>query len=163
MHPVAPFVRFGAPRDKTDASWASAFIQIAYVLYKEDGDLSVARAYYDHFLLQLDVMAARVKQAGGLAGLQTPHGDWCPPPTKPGGTPSPLKPQNAQQGPKPSPPVTSAFSYILMVQEVAELAQALGNNTEHVRLSVLASQLMKDYNHAFYVCVYLLFFRIQIL
>ena len=42
-----------------------------------------------------------------------------------------------------------------MVQEVAELAQALGNNTEHVRLSALASQLMKDYNHAFFVCVYL--------
>ena len=147
---MAPFVRFGAHRDETDASWAAAFIQIAYVLYKEEGDLRLARAYYDLFLLQLDVMANRTKQAGGLGRLHTPHGDWCPPPAKPGGTPDPLRPQNAQQGPKPPPPVTSAFSYILMVQEVAELAQALGNSTEHARLSKLALHLMAEYNHAFF-------------
>lgn len=149
-HAVAPYVRFGARRDVTDASWAAAFIQIAYVLYKEEGDLSLARSYYDRFLLQLGVMAARVEEAGGLGRLQTPHGDWCPPPSKPGGTPDPRKPENAQQGPKPPPPVTSAFSYILMVQEVAELAHALGNSTEHARLSKLALHLMAEYNHAFF-------------
>ena len=147
---VAPYVRFGVPRDKTDASWAAAFIQMAHVVYKEEGDLSLARQYYPLFLRQLNVMLQRTAAAGSIGSLQTPHGDWCPPPTKPGGTPDPRRPQSAQQGPKPTPSLTSAFSYIIMVQEVAELADAMGNSTEHDRLSKLALHLMAEFNEAFF-------------
>lgn len=147
---TAPYVRFGAPRANTDASWAAAFIQMAFVLYKEEGDLSLAKRYYSHFLRQLDLMAARTASAGGLGRLQTAHGDWCPPPTRPGGTPDPERRQNAQQGPKPSAPLTSAFAYITMVKEVAELAGAMGNHTEHARLSAMALDLLRAYNRAFW-------------
>lgn len=45
----------------------------------------------------------------GLGQMHTPYGDWCPPPATMGGG----------QGVKPSPSLTSAYSYVKLVREAS--------------------------------------------
>ena len=55
------------------------------------------------------------------------------------------------QGDKPSPPLTSAFSYALMLEQAAALAAAAGtNSTEAARLTDLAKKVTAQYHHTFY-------------
>ena len=69
------------------------------------------------------------------------YGDWCPPP----------KVMGHGQGEKPSPPLTSAFSYALMLEQAAALAAASGSNrTEATRLAALAKKVASQYHHTFY-------------
>jgi hypothetical protein len=53
------------------------------------------------------------------------------------------------QGMKPSKPYTSAFNYVVMTQELAELAKAMGNSTEHDQMAKLATDLVAQFNTAF--------------
>ena len=129
---VVPFVRFG--NRPADVSWSAALVQTSWVLWKESGDLSSARTYYPDFLRQLDNVKAQA--AAGLDKMHTPYGDWCPPPGVPG----------KGQGPKPSSPYTSAYSYVNMVRQTAQLAGALGNSSEATRLNAEADALVKDFN-----------------
>ena len=107
------------------------------MLWKEAGDLSAARTYYSDFLRQLDNVKSQA--AAGLDKMHTPYGDWCPPPSVAG----------HGQGPKPSSPYTSAFSYVNMVRQTAELAGALGNSSESTRLNAEADALVADFNSKF--------------
>ena len=132
---VVPFVRFG--NRPGDVSWSDAFIQTSYVLFKETGDLEMAKTYFTDFTRQIGNVVAQAK--AGLDHMHTPYGDWCPPPAVAGGG----------QGPKPSSPYTSAVSYIHMVQQTAELAGAIGNTSEATRLSAMAASLLTDFNTAF--------------
>jgi hypothetical protein len=93
--------------------------------------------YHDAMLLQLGNI--KKQAAGGLAKMHTPYGDWCPPPAVMG----------KGQGPKPSKPYTSAFNYVVMAQELAELAQAMGNSSEHDEMAKLAADLTAEFNAAF--------------
>jgi len=135
---VIPFVRFG--NRPGDISWSAAFSSILTVMHSNYADLSAYSDLFEAYRTHMGEVSSQATQAGGLGKLPTPYGDWCPPPVKMGGG----------QGPKPSPPLTSAFSYTRMVQQGLALATAAKNATEAARLSALAKQLLADYNAAFY-------------
>ena len=108
---TVPFVRYG--NRPGDVSWTTAFANLVYVLWKQNGDLAPAKEHWSKLVAQLQNVMAQASH--GVGQMHTPYGDWCPPPAKMGGG----------QGPKPSKPVTSAFSYQAMVgqMKVATLAQ----------------------------------------
>ncbi len=133
---VVPWSRYGGR--PADVSWSAAFVQTASTLHREAADLRVASRYYPDFVRQLDNV--KTQAAEGLTRMRTPYGDWCPPPRVPGGG----------QGRKPSAPYTSAFSYVRMAKQLAELASALGNATEAERVRAEADELVAHFNAAFH-------------
>jgi len=131
---TVPFVRYG--NRPADVSWSAALPQIAWALYKYNGDLSVAKRHWSAIVQQFDNVKAQA--AAGMDKMHTPYGDWCPPPTKQGGG----------QGAKPSGPYTSAYTYTVMAQHIAQLASALkiqGN------WSAVAKDLVQDFHSNFFV------------
>ena len=113
-------------------------ITLLHVGWKQYGDLRTYRSMGDEVAAQLANVA--VQAAAGLGKMHTPYGDWCPPPEKMGGG----------QGPKPSEPLTSAFSYVTMVKHASELADASGDAAAAKTLDDLAAKLTDEYNAAFY-------------
>ena len=58
----------------------------------------------------------------------------------------PPNPPGKGQGPKPTKPFTSAFSYVDAAQKVAELARAVGNITLADQMDKLHTKLGNDFN-----------------
>ena len=108
---VVPFQRYGGRPG--DVSWTAALPHLALVAGTIGGDWSVAKDNFEAILAQLSNV--RAQAAPGLAAMHTPYGDWCPPPPQLGGG----------QGPKPSPPYTSAFSYVSGALPLTAPLQAL--------------------------------------
>ena len=71
--------------------------------------------------------------------MHTPYGDWCPPPSKIGNG----------QGPKPSSPYTSAFSYLYMIRQVYDLAKIVNNNTIMNECQLLNQSVTIEFNNEF--------------
>ena len=113
---TVPFARYG--NRPADVSWSAALPQTIHVLHA-NGDITVdeVKGYMPALLAQLDNVKAQAKN--GVAKMHTPYGDWCPPPAQMG----------RGQGPKPSKPYTSAFSYINMIHQIHDLSVAIGNAT----------------------------------
>jgi len=133
---VVPYVRFG--NRPGDVSWTATLVNLMSVVWKAYGDLETYKGSAAAVAAQLSNVA--VQAAAGLDKMHTPYGDWCPPPAQMGGG----------QGTKPSAPLTSAFSYVFMVAQAAELADAAGDAPTATALRTLHDQLTSAYNSAFY-------------
>ena len=132
---VAPNVRYGGR--PADISWGTATIAFPYAAWKGDGDLGPAKASMAGLVAHVGNIGTQCK---GVAGVTCPtkYGDWVPP-----------NPPGKGQGPKPTKPFTSAFSYVDAAQKVAELARAVGNTTLADQLDALHAKLGDDFNAAF--------------
>ena len=120
---TVPFARYGGR--PADVSWSTALPQTVHVLHA-NGDIATDELtqYMPALLAQLDNVKGQARN--GVAKMHTPYGDWCPPPAQMG----------RGQGPKPSNPYTSAFSYINMIHQIHDLAVATGNSTLAVSLGM---------------------------
>lgn len=88
---------------------------LLYALFTRNGDLATAAEYLDAALAQqANVSMANLSE---LMPGWSEYGDWVPPPPTCGDQDNAVKPTEAY---------TSAFSYILMAQQIAEMATALG-------------------------------------
>jgi len=135
---VSPFVRYG--NRPADVSWGAVLPTILYQLWHVYGELDTYRDVGRNAILQhVANVREQATSAGGLGKMHTPYGDWCPPPATMGGG----------QGVKPSRPLTSAYSYIDIVQKGGALAAASGNVSGAASFSALATQLIAEYNAAF--------------
>ena len=132
---VVPFVRFGGRPG--DVSWTAAYANLAHVAWTILGDTRLAKEHLATMILQAANVKAQAAQ--GLANMHTPYGDWCPPPAKMGGG----------QGPKPAKPYTSAFSYLAMLRQVADMATATGNATAGAALAAEAKAVAVAFTAAF--------------
>ena len=113
---TVPFYRYGSRPG--DVSWTEAFVNLNYVMWTiSNDDAASAQLHLDDMVRQLRNVQGQASQ--GLGKMHTPYGDWCPPPVKMG----------TGQGPKPSSPYTSAFSYLSMIRQVYEMALHLGNQS----------------------------------
>ena len=112
---TVPFVRYGSRPG--DVSWTAAFINLNHVLWKIMGDDTSLLTHFDAMVMQMRNVQSQA--TSGLDKMHTPYGDWCPPPVKMG----------TGQGPKPSSPYTSAFSYLNMVRQMLSIAQHVRNAT----------------------------------
>jgi len=133
---TAPSVRFGGRPG--DISWTTAYISVPYAMYKSSGDLKPAATFFDGYLAHV---ANIDKQCKGRAGKTCPtkYGDWVP-----------TGPPGKGQGPKPTKPYTSAFSYIDAVSKVAEMAHALGNSSVASKFASVRAKLVDDFNADFF-------------
>ncbi|EOD26424.1 hypothetical protein EMIHUDRAFT_100487 [Emiliania huxleyi CCMP1516] len=134
---VVPFVRYGGR--PADVSWSAALPSVAHAVCDVYGDTETYREAASAIAALVDEVG--VEARAGLGKMRTPYGDWCPPPARMG----------KGQGRKPSPPLTSAFSYALMVQQAAELARAAGNASEGARYASLGREIVSNFHTAFYV------------
>lgn len=134
---VVPFMRYGGR--PADVSWSAAYANLAFCLWAIDGDITFLNLQLPTLMSQLANVQAQAAQ--GVDKMHTPYGDWCPPPASIGGG----------QGPKPSEPYTSAFSYLFMVQQLQGLAGGpLANVTLAAQLAQLAQNVTNSFNTAFY-------------
>ena len=132
---VVPLVRYGSRPG--DVSWSSALANLADVVRTIGSDPGPAARHLPAILKQLEQVKSQAAQ--GLAQMHTPYGDWCPPPAKMGGG----------QGPKPSKPYTSAFSYLNQIYQARDMANATGNATLAASLAAEAAQVAGAFNKAF--------------
>ena len=134
---TVPYVRYG--HRPGDVSWTAAFPNLAHAIWKISGDKMPAKEYLASHQLQAHVANVKSQAVKGLDKMNTPYGDWCPPPTQQGGG----------QGPKPSSPYTSAFSYLAMVSQVADMADATGDTATSEKMALLLKGLNSEFNDAF--------------
>jgi alpha-L-rhamnosidase len=133
---TVPFARYGGRPG--DVSWTAALATVVNAVFETTGDVSVIHQALPDMLKQLDNVKGQA--ANGLAKMHTPYGDWCPPPAKLGGG----------QGSKPTPPYTSAFAFLDMVQKMQVMASKAGNSSVATRLTTLATKLASEFNDAFF-------------
>eukprot|EP01062_Namystynia_karyoxenos_P058420 TRINITY_DN4996_c0_g1_i3.p1 TRINITY_DN4996_c0_g1~~TRINITY_DN4996_c0_g1_i3.p1 ORF type:complete len:1051 (+),score=334.33 TRINITY_DN4996_c0_g1_i3:104-3154(+) len=121
---VVPYVRYGGRPG--DESWSTAFVQIPYVLWKVYGDTEVVKEHWDEIVRQVELSASKAAQ--GIDKLTTSYG----------------------QGAKPSTHFTEAFSYLMSVRQLGEMAKALGNTTAAQRAADLAAKGAQAFNAMWY-------------
>eukprot|EP00039_Didymoeca_costata_P007980 m.106752 g.106752 ORF g.106752 m.106752 type:complete len:1146 (-) comp13901_c0_seq1:23-3460(-) len=133
---TAPFERYGSRPG--DISWTTAYIAAPYAMYKLSGDDTAAKTYIDRMVLHLQNIAM---QCHGTAGKSCPtlYGDWVPPASAFG----------KGQGPKPTKPLTSAFSFIDAVNKVMTMAKDVGNTTLATKLEQQVEMLKDSFNKDF--------------
>ena len=112
---------------------------LLYVSYKILGDISVFNAYNGNASSSLAFIKSQADSAGGLANIPTKYGDWCPPPDTAG----------RGQGPKPAKPLTSAVQYLMLVDQLLELANVTGDASTVQTLTTLQQSLRTEYNTVF--------------
>jgi len=128
---VVPMIRYGSR--PADPAWGAAYPGITYWLWKHRADLGVVEAQYDGVKGWIDWLSGSANKTG-LKDIWSKYGDWVPPP----------------KNPKANIHLTGAFFYILGVQQVSELANALGKTSDAQKYSKLAKDLGPQFNSAFF-------------
>ena len=127
---VIPGVRYSSRPG--DPSWAGAFTTLPRASMQMFGDAGVANENFhalNTFVTYLDAQL----NATGMAKYWGQFGDWCPPPPQ---TKTPVS-------------FTAASSYIQSVQDLAIIAQQLGQQQEAQQLQAEVARLLGLYNDAF--------------
>jgi alpha-L-rhamnosidase len=127
---VIPAVRYA--NRPGDPSWAGALTTIPRASMQMFGDLGAALENFhamDSFVTYLDSQL----NITGMAKYWGQYGDWCPPP------------------PQQKSPVsfTAASSYIQSVQDLATVAEQLGQHQQAQQLQIEVTRLLGLYNDAF--------------
>ncbi len=127
---VIPAVRYA--NRPGDPSWAGALTTIPRASMQMFADLGAALENFhaiSSFVTYLDAQL----NATGMAKFWGQYGDWCPPP------------------PQKKSPVsfTAASSYVQAVQDLAIIAQQLGQQQEAQQLQAEVTRLLGLYNDAF--------------
>ena len=127
---VVPFYRGGSR--PADPSWGAAFPNIAWVLYKYYGDMDTAKTFYPGLLQYIDFLVSAIAKSG-IGKMYAYYGDWVPPPPHP----------------KVNESFTSAFSFLVNVQQVYEIAVALNDTENAAKLMQVFKEQSQAFNKAF--------------
>ena len=128
---VVPFYHGGGR--PSDPSWGAAYPQTVWVLWKYYGDLNTAKTYYASLLEYIDFVESQVP-SDGIGGLMGRYGDWVPPP--------PNK--------KIDNKFPSAFSFMKNIQQMMDIANAIGDTKTVARLKAMFDKHADEFNKAFY-------------
>ena len=126
---VVPFVRASRP---ADPSWGSAFTQIAWVSLKQYQDRLPSQAYFHDMYRYIMFEYSQVSSVG-IGHIPGRYGDWCPPP--------PMK--------KVTTSLPSAFSFLLNVKQLSEMAAAIGDTANASNLSQIFDKQATEFNNYF--------------
>ena len=127
---VVPYYRYG--RRPSDPAWGAAYPQTIWVLYKQYGDLKTAQEQFEGLLMYINFMVSKIPSSG-IGDLYGSYGDWVPPP--------PMK--------KVKVSFTSAFSLLLSIKQVQEIAVALKDTDTATKLDSMYKQYTAEFNKAF--------------
>jgi alpha-L-rhamnosidase len=112
-----------------DPAWGTAYITIAYELYRYFNDTEVLRKHYQGMKKYVDFLSSMAKDEL-LAHVK--YGDWCPP-----GSVAPTHTPRE---------ITSAFSYYHDVLVLSEIARIIGTNKDHKKLIQKTQKIKEAYN-----------------
>jgi alpha-L-rhamnosidase len=125
----------GAPKKPMDISWTAAYPLIAQWLLQYYGDLSVARAHWPNLKLFVDGQRKQMK------GDDVPDfynfGDWCAIESRKVCTPN-------------TGPPAAAANYILSVEAMVTMAEALGETEDQARYSSWLAAYRTAYHRAYW-------------
>lgn len=110
------------------AAWQDCAVEVPYMLYKMYGNLRVAQRFYSHMTNHIAYYTAH---STGYIGPNSGYGDWVP---IDGSTPLNL---------------VSTACYAHCCDEVAELAQALGNSADALKYRQLFTNISAAFQSAF--------------
>ncbi len=112
-----------------DPAWGTAYITIAYELYRHYKDVEILKRHYKGMKKYIDFLMSLEKE-----GLVTyvKYGDWCPPGS--------IAPTHTPRE------ITSAFSYYHDVLVLSEIAMITGNSDDHKTLDKKAKEIKDAYN-----------------
>ena len=127
---VVPFCRYGGR--PADPSWGSAFTQIAWVITKQYKNLDAARAFFPSLYRYIMFEYSQVT-SNGIGHIPGRYGDWCPPP--------PMK--------KVTTSLPSAFSFLLNVKQLSEIAAAIGDTANASYLIQIFDKQAEEFNKFF--------------
>lgn len=128
---VVPFYHGGGR--PSDPSWGAAYPQTVWVLWKYYGDTNTPKTYFQGLMDYINFVESQVPSSG-IGKLPGRYGDWVPPPPS-------KKIDNSYP---------SAFSFMQNIQQVAEMADALGDSTNATKLKSLFTKHAEEFNKAFY-------------
>lgn len=123
---ITPYYRYGGR--PAESTWAGAYTQTAWVLMKQYGDTDTARNFMSGFLEYIAFMEKEIGK--DIINIKGRNGDWCQPPEY----------KKVDDG------YTSAFSLMLSIQQVVEMAREIGYNNN---LSSLLANHVTQFNGHF--------------
>ena len=127
---VVPFCRYGGR--PADPSWGSAFTQIVWVLLKQYKNVEAARYFFPDIYRYVMFENSQVS-SNGIGHIPGRYGDWCPPP--------PMK--------RVTTSLPSAFSYLNNVQQLSEIAAAIGDTSNASYFRQLFDKQAAEFNSFF--------------
>jgi len=127
---TVPYLRYGSR--PADPAWGAAYPLIVYWLHEYNGDVGIVAEQYAGVKGWLDYLTARVKESG-IGKMFYNYGDWVPPPPA----------QRCNES------LTSAFYYILNLQQLSAMATKLGNTGDAAKYLTLSQQASTEFNAAF--------------
>jgi hypothetical protein len=116
-----------------DPAWGAAYPSILYWMWKYYDDIELVAEHYDSVKLYFTFLGNKYSQTG-LKQFFYNYGDWVPP----------------TGYPMCSSHLTSSFSYLSGLQQLIEMAEALGNSKDVQYYSGVLSNLNTEFNTAFY-------------
>ena len=128
---VVPFYRYG---DRpADPSWSAAFPEILYEIATHEKDMTVTKQFYPSVLEYVKATYNSISEKG-ISQLPNCHyGDWVPPPPFP-------KVDNI---------FTGAFSFIMNIKRIKDVANLLGKIDDVTTLEDMFNKLIGEFNNAF--------------
>ena len=136
---VVPWVRFGGR--PADVSWSLAFIQVIYVNWKTNGDVTTVNTFMDAMVRHQANVHAQELAAPNISRMHTSYGDWVPPPHTEGKQSTAVKPDYAY---------TTVFSYIMMTDMIGQMAVAVHNTSVAATMQSEVTRLRAAFVAAYY-------------
>jgi alpha-L-rhamnosidase len=125
-----------------DSAWMSVYPTTIHTIWRSTGDTRVVKQYWPNLLGFVNITTSKFN--GDIAKIFNTWGDWCPPPAVLGGG----------QGPKPVAAYTAGLAFLDNLQQIIEMGQAIGDNGNVTSLLALQTQLIADFNAAWFKGTY---------
>ncbi len=122
------------PLYPADPAWGTAYVVLAWEMYRYYGDLDVLKHHYSSLKKYVDHLIAKEGE-DGLVNFNK-YGDWCPPGSVP---------------PKKTPrEITSAFCYYHDILILSRIAELLGKTDDHSAYAKKAGAVRDAFNKRYF-------------
>lgn len=121
------------PRYPADPAWGTAYITIAWAMYRYYGDVELLKEHYDSMKKWVKFLES--KEENGLV-TYVKYGDWCPP-----GSVLPKK--NPRE-------MTSAFYYYHDVLHLGQIARVIGEEEDAQYFHKKAAEIREAFNKKYF-------------
>lgn len=122
------------PLYPADPSWGTAYVVIAWEMYRYYKDIELLRYHYDGLKKYVDFLQSMEEENGLVNFIK--YGDWCPP---------------GSVLPKKTPrDITSAFAYYHDVLTLGKIAKVLGYHADAEKYFTKAQAIREAFNRKYY-------------
>ena len=128
---VVPFYRYGGRPG--DPSWSAAYPEIFYRITTIGKNMNVTEQFYPGVMEYLQTTIASIPEQGISKIPNCRYGDWVPPPPNP-------KVDNS---------FTGAFTLMMNVKQMKEVAEMLGKGDDAKKLDQTFTELIAQFNKGF--------------